>query len=112
MSKGSKADRVLDELRGWTKRVVAGQAESACFLQLFSPDMREHPEDDPIPIMQLGYAMVLDKPILIVAVEGTAVPKNIRRAATAVEFYPAGDMDAMKTATLRALRAGGIDVKQ
>jgi hypothetical protein len=81
--------RVADEqddvrtLQEWAERVTTGQKDSAVFLSLWS-DALLKPEDEPVPIFQLGYAMVLDKPIVIVAPEGSRIPTNVRRAARAV----------------------------
>jgi hypothetical protein len=100
----------LERLKRWTEQVTKGQRDSAVFMSLWSDTMREKPWDDPVPVMQLGYAMLLDKPIVIVAPLGSRIPENVQRAARAVEFYHRDDMDSMHAATLRALAAAGLPV--
>ena len=41
---------------------------------------------DPTPVFQLGLAMMLDKPIVIVAFDDESIPENIRKVAVAVEI--------------------------
>lgn len=106
MSKGS-----ISKLKAYTRRVTRGQSDAACFLQLWSDKMRDDPGSEPMPIVQLGYAMILDKPIVIVAPIGARVPENIIRAARAVEYYHPDDPASLHAATLRALAAAGLDVE-
>lgn len=73
------------ETKNYLKRVVKGSAEkiseSAVYLGLFSDNW----EKDPVPIMQLGLAMVMDKPIVMVALDDVPIPENIRKVAVAIE---------------------------
>lgn len=100
----------LADLKRWTQRVTKGQKESACFLELWSDKLREDPSKEPISLMQLGYAMILDRPIVIVAPMGSNVPENIRRVARAVEFFHPDDEQSLQSATLRALQAAGMPI--
>lgn len=96
------------ELERWAKRATDGLANSAVMLSLFT----ESVEKDPIPVLQLGYALVLDKPIVIVAPEGRHIPWGIRRVARAIEFYDPADTTSLQAAALRALKAAGLEVKE
>lgn len=99
----------LKKLKTWTRQVTRGQRESAVFMNLWSDTMADDPSSDPVPVMQLGYAMLLDKPIVILAKHGSRIPENVVRAARAVEFYDAGNEASIHAATLRALKAAGME---
>jgi hypothetical protein len=98
----------LRELKRWASRVTRGQRDAAMFMSLWSDAMLD-PAKEPIPVFQLGYAMILDKPIVIVAPHGARVPENVIRAALAVEYYDEGDDESLHAATLRAFKAVGVE---
>lgn len=100
----------LRDLKTWATKVTRGQRESSTFLQLWSDSMLE-PSKEPVPIFQLGYAMILDKPIVIVAPHGSRIPENVRRVARAVEYYDHDNEASLHAATVRALKAAGLGVK-
>jgi hypothetical protein len=102
----------LRRLQDWTRKVTRGQRESAVFLNLWSDSMATEPSSDPVPVMQLGYAMLLDKPIVILAPHGSRIPENVRRCARVIAFYDHDNMDSMHAATIRALKAAGLEVPQ
>lgn len=54
--------------------------DSKVFLSLFSRDMTK----DAIPCLQLGLAMMLDKPIIVVARPEDEIPENLQNVATAI----------------------------
>lgn len=99
----------LDELSAWARQVTRGQRESVVFLSLWSDEMRDDPSSDPVPVFQMGYAMLLDKPIVIVAPHGSRIPENVQRAARTIEYYDSGDTAQLQPATLRALKAAGLE---
>jgi hypothetical protein len=105
-------DEQLLKLKEWTQKVTRGQRDSSVFMNLWSDTMATDPSSDPIPVMQLGYAMLLDKPIVIVAPHGSRIPENVKRCARAIEFYDHGNTASLHAATLRALRAAGLEVPQ
>jgi hypothetical protein len=80
--------------------------ESATFLQLYTPNF--DPQKDPAYALQLGAAILLDKPLVIIAPEGVTVPPKLRAVADAIQFYVEGDMPSMEQATRRALEAIGV----
>lgn len=55
-------------------------SQSSIFLTLFTGDMYK----ETIPCLQLGLAMMLDKPIIIACEKGTKIPDNMRKVATAI----------------------------
>lgn len=101
-------DRELEELKRWTRLVTRGQKESASFMSLWNDKMATDPAGDPIPVMQLGYAMLLNKPIIVVAPVGSIIPSNVLKVAVAVEYFHEGDVASAQDATRRALTKAGI----
>ena len=98
----------LDDLKTWAGKVTQGVRESSCFMQLWNDAMLD-PAREPIPIFQLAYAMVLDKPIILVVPHGAKVPENIKRVARALEYFDYGDTASLQAATLRAFKAVGVE---
>jgi hypothetical protein len=88
----------------WARRATRGQKESTVFLSLWSEKMFRDPLDEPHIPMQLGLAMLLDKPIIVVAPEGAYIPVNVLRAARAVKYFNPDDEDSLHEATQAALR--------
>jgi hypothetical protein len=101
----------LEKLKEWTREVTRGQRNSTVFMSLWHQSMADDPSRDPVPVMQLGYAMLLDKPIVVVAPHGSRIPENVTRAARAVEFFDVGNDASLHAATLRALKAAGLEPK-
>lgn len=63
-----------------------GLSSSGLFIQIFSPAMVDDPESDVTPLLQLGAAVMLDKPILVVVrpEDEARLPKRLRQVADRV----------------------------
>lgn len=71
----------LEVLKGIAERSGEGVRSSSVFLALFSEAWLK----DPVPLIQIGIAVMLDKPIAILAIKGAKIPDHIRKIAFAVE---------------------------
>lgn len=74
--------------------------DSSVFLTLFHHDMVK----DTIPCLQLGLAMMLDKPILIVCPEEREIPENLKKVAIGIyqgELNTPEFMEFMKEHVIR-----------
>lgn len=69
--------------REWLRKTHEKIEGSGMFLSLFGENYKE----DPTALVQLAFAMMLDKPIYIVAQEGSKIPKKFLKIAEGVEFY-------------------------
>lgn len=49
--------------------------------------------NDPVCLMQLGYAIVTNKPIFLIAEEGVHIPDRLRAVAEGIEVFKKGDDD-------------------
>lgn len=75
---------------------------SSVFLSILTPDY----VDEPIAMMQLGMAVMLDKPLFLMVKKGTEVPETLRLIARKlVEFT---DPESLKGAMVELLK----DVKE
>ena len=88
----------------WAQGAVKGMKDSAMFMQIFTADISK----DPTPALQLGYAMMLDKPIVIVAPRGTPIPENIKKAARAIAFFDQNDAESVSVAVIEVLKEAGL----
>ena len=84
----------------WLKKAAISSREkiedSSIFLSLFTKNYR----DDPLCALQLGIAIMLGKPIAILAPEGAEIPDTLARLADSVQVYnskegPKGIQDAV-----------------
>ncbi len=80
--------KIDKQLRDAVRRNYEGLSDSKTFCLLWNEKML----DEVIPILQMGLAVYLDKPIVVLFPKGQgALPANIRAMATAIEEYdPAG----------------------
>ena len=87
----------LERLRKIAKGSGKKIEQSSIFLSIFT----ENYENDPVPALQLGLAMIMDKPIVLVVPEGVIVPENIKKVAQAIEYFDRDDKASMGKATRR-----------
>jgi hypothetical protein len=83
-------EKDVEGLREIVRGSLPGIKQSNAFLSLLSPDY----EKDPVPVLQLGLAVLLDKPICILAIRGQKVPQSLRKLAFAVEEVEGDDVEA------------------
>lgn len=74
--------------------------ESVVFMHLFSPKMIEKGSAEPLPFLQLGIAIMLDKPIvlLIDETDRERVPERLRKVADRIVFYDGENLSDPETA--------------
>lgn len=82
------------------KRNLGPVASSDVFLVLFNDRLAE----EPIPLIQIGLAIYLDKPIGVLLPHGRAIPENLRRLARAVIEYDPESGPTKEQVTLAALQ--------
>lgn len=92
------------EFNEWLKRAGKSSGDkikdSAVFMSLFTANY----EKDPLAALQLGIAIMLDKPIYILAEQGKNIPENVLRLSRGIEYFnPAieGDLQAAGTRLLQ-----------
>ena len=85
-------------MRAAVSRTFDKVENSAGFLAMFTEAYKR----DPSALMQLGMAVVLDKPLLLLVAAGVEIPENVRRLARAIETY--SNLDDIGLATTRLLQ--------
>lgn len=92
------------EMRDWLHSNGPGNydriRDSKMFLTLFNQDMRK----EALPCLQLGLAIMMDKPILILAPREAVIPTNLKRIAVAIERFDSDDIENTKTAMDRLMK--------
>lgn len=99
--------KVDEELKKVAQECADKIAQSAAFLVIFNQSM----VDDVVPLIQMGLAVYMDKPIYLVVPEGIDIPPNLRRLALKIEYFkrelsPAGKR-SLEEATSRLLKDFG-----
>lgn len=89
-------------LRDATRRNFEGLSGSKTFCLLFN----EHMIEEVLPVLQMGLAVYLDKPIVILAPKGSVIPANLRAMATAIEEFDPQDPESLEAATMRLVQNG------
>jgi len=83
------------------KKIAASSGEkieqSAVFLSIMTGSYK----DDPVCAMQLGIAILLEKPLCFLVPNGTTVPRALERLADTIEFFEYGNNEDMHKATRR-----------
>lgn len=84
----------------WLKSTHEKINGSAVFLSIFTKNY----VDEPYALLQLAFAMMLDKPLYLIVPEGTKIPEKIRRAADKVEFFNPEDKKDMQAKVTKMLK--------
>lgn len=70
------------------------------FAQLFHPDMVTDPKSDPRPYVQLGIAVMLGKPVIVICdpADEYMLPAGLRKLADEIAVVPKNDVRAISDA--------------
>jgi len=109
MRYGEMKMKDIKEIAEENYKAIAG---STVFIQLHNKKMTE----EPIPLMQLGLAIMLDKPIGLMVQEGEQLPEKLKKVADAITYFDKADGGSVKKATSELMLLmkdwlGGKEVK-
>lgn len=90
------------------KRNLDGMNQSSVFVGLFSGNM----EKDAMGCLQFGLAMLLDKPINLIVLDGVSVPHNLKKVAVCIEYVKRSEPEELKAATTRILERMADSLKR
>jgi hypothetical protein len=93
--------RVDEALREVIREHAKSLASAEWFVVAYDDDMI----GQSIPVIQMGLAVYLDKPIVVVAPIGAVIPMNLKRLALRVVEYDAADDSSLTDAIVRIRRA-------
>jgi hypothetical protein len=90
-----------EEMRRAARRNAEAMKNSAIFLVIFNEDMIR----EVIPLIQMGLAVYLDKPVYILCPESRVlqIPENLRRMSQKLEIFPDDNMEEMQAAITRLM---------
>jgi hypothetical protein len=94
--------KITKALRDAARRNYEGLSGSRTFCLLWNEQM----VDEVIPLLQMGLAVYLDKPIVVLLPKGRVLTGNVRAMATAIEEYDPDDPASLDAAVERLLRNG------
>lgn len=95
-------------IRRWVRNAAKSSGPKIEQSRLFLSLLTNGYEKEPLAALQFGIAVLLDKPIFVLAPHGTKIPENIRRMAKAIEFCDMANKNDTEQATLRLLK-GHVD---
>jgi hypothetical protein len=87
------------------KRATAGLKDSHVMVGIYDEGDEARWEF----MLQVGYCLLHDKPLIIIAPTGTPIPEKLRSAASVVETFRPEDPQSLNLATKRALSALEIE---
>ena len=99
---------MIDEvsMKRWFRKISEDSGKkiegSNVFMSIFTTDYKREPQC----ALELGIAILLDKPIYLVVPNGTVVPKHLEKIAKGIEFYSSDDetKQSFKSATEKLLK--------
>lgn len=98
------AQEQKDEMVIWAKKVTEGMSDSAIFMQLFNPlSDPDEALEDPQYLIQLGYAIMLDKPVIVIASYKQTIPDKLEKVADVIGRYKDGSMKSIHNAIESAI---------
>jgi hypothetical protein len=80
-------------------------ADSRVFLTLFSDGYKK----DPTALVQLMFAVMMEKPVYMLVPVGTHVPRGLRRLADGIEEYDPAQIESLERATARLIEKTGLE---
>ncbi len=89
-----------DNLKRIARENFTAIGQSDVFCVLFNESMVQ----EVIPLLQMGLAVYLDKPMKVLVEKGVQVPINLRAMATGIEEYDPDDPASLKAAQERLFR--------
>ena len=91
-----------DEELKWLKKVALSSGEKIEESSIFLTLLTDNYKSDPVCALQLGIAIMLGKPIVVVANDEIDIPDSLARIADKVEVY--SEKEGMEKAVTRALK--------
>jgi hypothetical protein len=89
--------KIDERLREAARKTYQELGKSDVFILVFNEKM----VDEVIPLIQMGLAVYMDKPIEILVPKGARIPGNLRTMAVAIEEYDPDDESTLAGAIER-----------
>lgn len=93
------SNKETKRLKPWVESTAEKMGQSAICMNIFTEDFGK----DIGSLIQFSLAVMLDKPIYLLAPEGRKIPELVKKVASGIEFYIPENQDSMHAATHRLL---------
>lgn len=92
-------DAMRPELEKWIETTASKMGDSAICLSIFTKDYKKGIDS----LLQFAVAIMLDKPIYLLAPDNIEIPEHVKKIASAIELYKEGDRDSFNAASTRLM---------
>lgn len=102
--------RKIMEINGetWLKQVAEMNGKKIRDCPLYMSLVTENFLKDPKCALELGLALLMDKPIALIVIKGTKIPENLKKVAKAIEVFDPDDDQGMQRAAKALMDKLGI----
>lgn len=101
MNRIPELDAHRPELEKWVRGMAQKMDGSAICLSIFTKDYAKGLDS----LLQFAVAVMMDKPLYIIAPDSVTIPEHIKKIASAIEVFKENDHASFKVATDRLLAA-------
>jgi hypothetical protein len=99
MNRLNELDPIRPELEKWIEGTAQKMGDSAICLSIFTKDYKKGIDS----LLQFAVAVMLDKPIYLLAPDNVTIPEHIKKIASSIEVYKEGDGQGFEAAAQRLL---------
>lgn len=85
------------------RRDIEGIVGSSAVMQIFNVSMVTDWSADVLPVLHIGVAVMLDKPLVVLVAPGETLPEKLRRVADHVITFDPDDPESAMPEITRAL---------
>ncbi len=101
MNRIKELEAIRPELELFVDDVARKMGQSTFCLNIFTEDYKKGIDS----LLQFAVAIMMDKPIFLLAPQGVKIPENVKKVAIAIEFYEPNDKEYMKAAAMKLVTA-------
>lgn len=92
-------DPIRPQLATWVQDTAEKMGASRICLNIFTDNFKEGIDS----LLQFSLAIMLDKPIYLLAPNNVKIPEHVKKIASAIEVYEVGNSQSMDEALRRLL---------
>jgi len=93
----------------WMEQVAKSSGKQIEDSHLYMSLVTDGYKEDPKCALELGIAILLDKPIALMVKNGTKVPENLKKVSSAISYFDPEDKADMQRASVEIMDAMGIE---
>jgi hypothetical protein len=99
MRRLQELDHIRPQLETWIERTAQKMGDSAICLSIFTQDYKKGIDS----LLQFAVAIMLDKPIYLLAPDNIKIPEHVKKIASSIEVYKDGDDKSFRAASERLM---------